>query len=374
MFGMNASTSGTLCMLLGLLCLSSLGCPKTTPEPSASEPQGTSVLLQVVDAQGNPVPEAIISSRNALFSVDGSGHRLFENLPPGRFFARVDARGFTSATSVLELRDGAHVGTQVRLLPRPAPLPFQAEQGGILQTEQVRLSLPPNAVVDSLGQPVTGPVEATIVPLDPTFQLPFAPGPLEAVTSADGEAVALESIFMAEVNLWRGTAPLQLAPGKSATLEFLIPEALARPFKAGDSMPTWWFDLDEGLWREEGTGTFQPSQTQPGRLAWTATVNHFTTWNVDKPIRKTVLSCVNVRRPRDSRAVQSGDGYLERHGLLRGGSHRAHGDAAARRQGAGREQLQHQCHCRDGRGVYALIFRSEPGSHETEDRRLPSRE
>ena len=284
-----------LYLLLGLLCLSSLGCRKTTPEPSAPDPQGTSLLLQVVDAQGNAVPGAIISSRNALFSVDSSGHRLFENLSPGRFFARVDARGFTSATSVLELQAGAHVGTQVRLMPRPAPLPFQAEQGGLLQTEQVRLSVPPNAVVDSLGQPVTGPVDVSIVPLDPTFQLAFAPGPLEGLTSADGEAVALESIFMAEVSLWRGDAPLQLAPGKSATLEFLIPEALARPFTAGDSMPAWWFDLDEGLWREEGTGTFQPSQTHPGRLAWAAPVNHFTSWNVDKPIRKTVLSCVNVQ-------------------------------------------------------------------------------
>ncbi|HEX8702123.1 MAG TPA: kelch repeat-containing protein, partial [Myxococcaceae bacterium] len=282
-------------MLLGLLSLSNLGCPKTTPPPSASEPQGTSLLLQVVDAQDNPVPEAVISSRNALFSVDSSGHRLFENLSPGRFFARVDARGFAPATSVLELQAGAHVGTQVRLLPLSAPIPFQAEQGGLLQTEQVRLSIPPNAVVDALGQPVTGPVEATIAPLDPTSQLTSAPGPLEGLTSAEGEAVMLESIFMADVSLWRNGAPLQLAPGKSATLEFLIPEPLARPYKAGDPMPAWWFDLDEGLWREEGIGTFQPSQTHPGRLAWAAPVNHFTYWNVDKPIRRAVLSCVNVR-------------------------------------------------------------------------------
>ncbi len=57
-------------------------------------------------------------------------------------------------------------------------------------------------------------------------------------------------------------------------------------------MPAWWFDLDAGHWREEGTGTIQPSQTQPGKLAWVVQVNHFTWWNCDAPW--TDKSCVNV--------------------------------------------------------------------------------
>ncbi|WP_224242475.1 kelch repeat-containing protein [Hyalangium gracile] len=257
-----------------------------------SEPAGTSVLLQVIDTAGNPIPGAAISFGGAVFPVDSSGHRLFEGLAPGRFLARVDALGFTSATAVVELPAGEHAGTQVRLLPLLAPIPFQAEQGGTIQTQTVRISIPPNAVVDALGQPVTGTVGVTVSALDPTHQMALMPGPLEGITAASGSAVELESFFMAEVSLWSNGAPVQLAPGKSATLEFILPAALANKLHAGDSVPAWWFDLDAGRWREEGSGTIQPSLSQPGKLAWVVQVNHFTWWNCDAPW--TDKSCVNV--------------------------------------------------------------------------------
>ncbi|OJH33989.1 carboxypeptidase-like regulatory domain-containing protein [Cystobacter ferrugineus] len=249
-------------------------------------------MLQVIDDSGHPVSGAAVSSREALFPVDSTGHLLLENLPSGRFLARVDALGFTSATAVMELQKGTHVGAQVKLLRLPDPLPFQAEAGGILETPQVRVTLPASAVVDALGQPVTGTVNVTIAPLDPTRQLGSMPGPLEGTSAVDGQPVQLESFFMAEVGLWSNGAPVQLAPGKSATLEFLLPEALASQFHEGDTVPAWWFDLDAGQWREEGQGTVQPSSTQPGRLAWVAQVKHFTWWNCDMPW--TDKSCVNV--------------------------------------------------------------------------------
>ncbi|WNG57260.1 hypothetical protein F0U59_22675 [Archangium gephyra] len=297
-------------VLLGLLCFSSIGCDTTHPQPPGGEPpqenpepppppppvgtapKGTSLLLQVVDDAGNPVPAAAVTSQGSLFPVDSSGHLLLENLPPGRVLARVDALGFTSATAVVELHEGAHAGARVKLLRLPEPIAFQAGEGGTLQTPQVRVTIPPDAVVDALGQPVTGTVDVTIVPLDPTTQLAAMPGPLEGTRVAQGETVQLESFFMAEVSLWSNGAPAQLAPGKSATLEFVLPEALASQFHVGDSVPAWWFDLEAGQWREEGEGIIQPSTTQPDRLAWVVTVKHFTWWNCDAPW--TDKSCVNV--------------------------------------------------------------------------------
>ncbi|WP_375773061.1 carboxypeptidase regulatory-like domain-containing protein [Archangium gephyra] len=266
--------------------------PSEPEEPMPSEPAGTSLLLQVVDTSGQPIPGAAVSFQGAVFPVDTSGHRLFENLPSGRLRIRVDALGFTSATTVVEVGVGAHVGAQVKLLPLGNPIPFQAETGGLIQTEQVRVSLPPGAVVDALGQPVTGTVNVTVAPLDPTRQLAAMPGPLEGLAAANGASVRLESFFMAEVSLWSKGAPVQLAPGRTATLEFLLPEALASRFKAGDTVPAWWFDLDAGHWREEGTGTVQASSSHPGRLAWVAQVKHFTWWNADAPW--TDKSCVDV--------------------------------------------------------------------------------
>ncbi|WP_434380288.1 kelch repeat-containing protein [Melittangium boletus] len=246
----------------------------------------------MIDASGQPIPSAAVSTRNARFSLDGSGHRLFENLPPGRFLARVEARGFTSATAVVELSEGAHVGTRVTLLALGPPQSFQAERGGTFQSEQVWVSLPPDAIVDALGQPVTGTVEITIAPLDPTRQLSAMPGPLEGISSERGATVQLESVFMAEVSLWSHGAPAQLAPGKTATLEFPLPEALASRFQSGDFVPAWWFDLDAGHWVQEGTGTIRFSSSGSGKLAWVVTVNHFTWWNSDAPW--TDKSCLDV--------------------------------------------------------------------------------
>ena len=261
--------------------------------PVGTKPSGTSVLLQVVDSAGKPIPGAAVSSGNALFPTDGAGRLLLENLQPGRFLARVDALGFTSASAVVELSEGEHAGQQVRLVTLGNPIPFQAGQGGVIETPGVRVTLPPNAVVDALGQPVTGTVEVTVVPLDPTTQLAAMPGPLEGVREATaGGRVPLESYFMAEVSLWSNGAPARLAPGASATVEYLLPEALAAQLQPGATLPAWWFDLDAGLWRQEGLGTVQLSASQPGRKVWVVQVKHFTWWNADAPW--TDKSCVDV--------------------------------------------------------------------------------
>jgi WD40 repeat protein len=263
----------------------------TQAPPVGTPPSGTSLLLQVVDAAGNPIAQAAVSARDSLFPTDSSGHLLLEDLTPGRFHARVDALGFTSASVVVELPEGAHLGHQVRLLPLGEPIPFEAREGGVIETADVRVSIPANAVVDALGQPVTGPVEVTVAPLDPTTQLAAMPGPLEGTSPAGGEPVPLESFFMAEVSLRANGAPAQLAPGATATLEFVLPEALASQFHPGDSVPAWWFDLDAGHWRQEGLGTIEA--TASGQLVWRVVVKHFTWWNCDAPI--TDRSCVNVR-------------------------------------------------------------------------------
>ncbi|MDY7229355.1 kelch repeat-containing protein [Hyalangium rubrum] len=263
----------------------------STPEVP-TEPQGTSLLLQVIDTSGAPIPAAAVSSGGALFPTDSSGHLLFENLPAGRFLARVDALGFTSASAVLQLREGAKVGYQVTLHARTSAATFQAEQGGIIETESVRVTVPPGAVVDALGQPVSGTVEVTLNPIDPTTQLPLAPGPLKGASS-HGEPVELESLFMAEVSLWHDGAPAQLAPEASATLEFILPDAVASRFQAGETIPAWWFDLDAGIWRKEGAGTLQASASHPGKLSWVTQVHHFTWWNCDNPWWE--KNCVKVQ-------------------------------------------------------------------------------
>jgi hypothetical protein len=255
-----------------------------------TEPSGTSLLLEVLDASGQPIPSAAVSLGDGLLPTDGAGRLLLQPLPPGRFTTRVDAPGYASATVSVELSEGLNVGARVRLLPVGTAVPFLAENGVSVQHQGVSVSLPAHAVVDADGQPVSGPVQLLVTALDPTLGLATLPGPLEGVASASGERVPMESIFMAEVSL-RGQEgqPLQLAPGAHATLEFPLPAALAARFQPGDTIPAWWLDLDRGLWVEEGAGTVRT--TDDGRVVWVVQVAHFTWWNADKPYD---TSCVNV--------------------------------------------------------------------------------
>ena len=246
-------------------------------------PKGTSLLVRVIGAAG-PVASAAVTVQGAQpRSTDAEGYVLFEQLYAGRFSARVEHPLFAPASAVAYLPQGAHADTEVRLLPLPARSTFDAATGAVLTKGAVRVTIPPDAVVDPNGEPFTGTVEATIVPFDPTVSLADAPGPLEGTEEGSEVVVGLESLFMAEVTLWSGSRRLQLAPGKKATLEMVLPDGVAARVLPGDSIPAWWFDLEDGLWREEGAGIVQASSEDPDELAWVVEVGHLSWWNCDEP-------------------------------------------------------------------------------------------
>lgn len=264
------------------------------PDSSPATSSAPSLLLQVLDEAGQPLSGASVSSGSSALPTDGAGYVVLDNLAPGFFSARVRAVGFAPAVVSLELPAGARASHQLRLQPLGPPQPFVVEEGATLERGSVRVSIPPHSVVDADGYPVSGSVEATLVPLDPSTTPDSAlPGPLEGLPSSGlAEPVPLESFLMAEVSLWQDGRPLQLAPGATATLELLLPPSASAQLSPGDTIPAWWLDTEQGLWVEEGTGTVQASSTHPGRLSWVIEVHHFTWWNCDAPV--TDRSCVNV--------------------------------------------------------------------------------
>jgi len=270
----------------------------TTTDPTSGgddpvEPVETSLFLQVFDAMGNPIPIAAVTFNGVTRATNGAGQILYDQLEPGRFVARVEAYGYAPASAVMELVKGAHGGMELRLLPLGDPIPFDADEGATLERGAVRVTIPPQALMDANKEAVTGTVEATIVPLDPTTDIGAAPGPLAGIPTEGDVEVGLESVFMAEISLWQDGDRVQLKPGSVATLEMVLPESLQEQYIDGDTVPAWWFDLDAGIWKEDGAGTMGPSQAQPGKLAWTAEVEHFTWWNCDQPW--TTKNCFDVQ-------------------------------------------------------------------------------
>lgn len=258
------------------------------------EPQGTSVLLHVVGGAGLGIAKAVVTVEGHQHITDGGGYLLLEQLTEERLVARVDAPDHTSSVVAIELSEDLHAFKRVELLPLGPALDLDADQGGSVERDGVRVDIPPGALVNEFGEPVYGLAQVTISSFDPTTdRLAQMPAPLEGRT-LDNQSVGLITVAMAEISLWQGGKPLQLAPGKSATLELLLPAEYAAQQQPGDEILGWSLNLDSGSWAQEQSGVVQPSLAHPGVLAWTSQVNHFTWYNIDRRLNWSDFKCYAV--------------------------------------------------------------------------------
>lgn len=252
---------------------------------------GATFGISVIDPQGLPIAGAQVTVGSATQLTDAAGTVLFTDVPPGRTVAAVRAAGFASSTVVADLVANITVEATDRLLSQGRGITFDAGSGVVGSNDGVRVSIPPDAVVDANGQPVAGNVQLMIVPLDPsTSKVDFAPGPFTGQPAAGGGLITFESLFMAELSLQDGNGnPLQLAPTATAEVAFRVPSNLVSKVSVGDQVPAWFYDASAGLWREEGVGTIQVTGSN---IEWVATVGHLSWWSADRPWADT--NCVRV--------------------------------------------------------------------------------
>jgi hypothetical protein len=165
-----------------------------------------------------------------------------------------------------------------------------AASGGTLTgRDGAVITLPANALVDGTGSAVTGAVQIAVTPVDVTQ--PGAggfPGSFDGAQT-DATMTPIVSLGVAEYVLSASERPLQLAPGKSATIEIPIYAAKrldGSVVASGDSIPLWSLDEQTGAWVQEGVGTVVPSGGSPSGFAMRASVSHFTWWNADVPLQR----------------------------------------------------------------------------------------
>jgi hypothetical protein len=174
----------------------------------------------------------------------------------------------------------------VRMRARDAALTLSdaALGGSLTGRDGAVLTLPANALVNAAGTAVTGPVQISITPVDPT--LPGGggfPGGFNGLTQA-GAATPLVSFGTTEYVLTAGSQSVQVAPGKSATIElplYATKRLDGTILAIGDTTPLWSLDESTGAWVQEGKGTVVASATAPSGVALRATVTHFSWWNSD---------------------------------------------------------------------------------------------
>ena len=182
---------------------------------------------------------------------------------------------------------GADAGFSAVMRPRSASQAFDATAGGSLTTpDGASLTLPANGVVDGAGAIVSGSIDVTMTPVDVT--LPGGggfPGSYDGVNT-DASTTPIVSFGTTEFVLGKNGQRLQVAPGKTATIE--LPLAASQRVDGtavivGDSIPLWSLDEKTGLWINEGSGLVVASANAPNGLALRAQVAHLSWWNADLP-------------------------------------------------------------------------------------------
>lgn len=236
----------------------------------------TDVLAHVVDdtlsATTNEFGEAVLDS-------------VYKAVP---VVVRLTKDGFNAHVVRTEIRADRDVQlVEAVMRPRETAVAItNVEQGGeAVGTDGVRVTLPPNALVDADGNPVTGTVDAFLTPLNVT-----AEGGLEAFPGTfagyvpDGSLKLILTLGVTDIVLEQGGAELNLADGQTATIE--LPLYVQRNehgdlLQEGDIIPLWSLDEGTGLWTQETLGTVVPSTESPTGLALRGEVTHFSSWNCD---------------------------------------------------------------------------------------------
>ena len=173
---------------------------------------------------------------------------------------------------------------KVGMMAREAAQNLNASSGGSLTgKDSAKITLPPSGLVDSDGNPVSGTVQIALSPVDISGKMISSfPGQFAGV-KLDGTQTPIASYGTTEFALSQNGKRLQLAAGKTATIE--LPIYATQNFdgsslKVGDSIPLWSLSETTGLWVQEGVGIVV-SSSAPSGFSMRATVSHFSWWNSD---------------------------------------------------------------------------------------------
>jgi hypothetical protein len=199
---------------------------------------------------------------------------------------RFSKSGYADQFKAFVLPASAESGyLEVVMTPRmaAATLADAAAGGTIDGSDGARVSFEAGSLVDAAGAPVVGAVQVAITPIDVAANARAFPGKFEG-TRPSGQQGLIESYGTAEFILTQDGSPVQLAPGRKATIEIPIFTAKNRDgsaVKEGDVFPLWSLNERSGTWIEEGSGRVVAAAS-PSGLALRGDVTHFSWWNHDQ--------------------------------------------------------------------------------------------
>jgi len=254
------------------------GCRKDDPTPDMDGPPVSGLFVnltgRVLAENGAFVPNAAIRVNGRTTTSDADGIFRLTGVPAneGRNYLRADKQGYYFGGRNFIVHEGGEYRVQVVLGSRIQIGSFQASAGGTVQTaDGMIIQIPANGIESGYQ----GEVRVFAKYLDPTVASSIMQIPGLQAIDLSNEPMALESFGMGHIELESGSGgTLQLAEGTTAQLTMPVPSGLLSA--ASTIIPLWYFDTEQGIWKEEGSAQLQGNN-------YMGNVTHFSVWNCDRP-------------------------------------------------------------------------------------------
>lgn len=219
----------------------------------------TDIVGLVVDNNNAPVENASVNIGNLNRQTDENGffHFIGIQVDARRAMLEVSKDGyFKGGRAIIPSKDNL-TNTRIQLLDKTSIATFLGADGGQVQLSNgIILEMPTDVVLDQNGVGFSDDVQIAAETIYPEKKdgLQKMPTDLKGINVSD-ETMLLESFGMFHFE-WSdiNDQTLSIVPGKKVAVRFPISNNLVA--NAPSSIPLWHYDIDEGIWKEDGTATF----------------------------------------------------------------------------------------------------------------------
>jgi hypothetical protein len=233
----------------------------------------TSVFGRIVNEKDEALNGVSVSGGGVSAVTDINGIFILKDvmLDQARAYITATKAGYFKGSRIFQpVKEGMSRPPLIKMLPQKSIGIINATAGGsVTSAGGTKVELPANAVENYTGQ--VNVVASYINPTRPDF---FArmPGDL-AGENAQNKRGALISYGMSHIDLLDDKGnKVKIKAGMQATVTLPVPPSLQSA--ATPTIAMWYFDEVKGIWKEEGSGTFQNGK-------YVGKVGHFSVWNYD---------------------------------------------------------------------------------------------
>jgi hypothetical protein len=299
-----------------------LGCNVNMDNATETDDPFGTVAGFVTDTQGNSLSDVEVSVQGFTTITDADGHyEVLGLVPDDRFVVSFHKQGYATGHSFGALHGWETTTVDSSLLEIDGYGTFDASTGGFIEVpvattelgfnRYVEVEFAGGTIIDSNGSPYNGNVTVEITYLDPSNaeDMKAAPGDLTAEGDPNDQMIPaggveweddnttknasvptqLVSYGMADITLYAEDGDrLNLQDGANAGVSIPITNGELIDWyvlASEDEVPSWSWDEERGLWRQENGGVVTEDDT--GELAFEFEAAHFSWWNCDQSYQPT---------------------------------------------------------------------------------------